>query len=114
MHTEKEVRYDPQTGDRIVTEEVVSDRPVERIVERPTIIKKRAGIGTWLGGLIVGALIIAGGFALLAREQGSYAGAGAVVDQKVANAEQATQNAAENAGDAAKTAGDRIETATDR
>lgn len=106
MHTEKEVRYDPQTGERIVTQDVVSDRPV--------IIKKRAGFGTWLGGLIVGALIIAGGFAFLAREQGSYAGAGAVVDQKVANAEQATQNATEEAGDAAKTAGDKIEAATDR
>ncbi|MEJ0022975.1 MAG: hypothetical protein WDN76_05690 [Alphaproteobacteria bacterium] len=50
MHTEKEVRYDPQTGEKIVTKDVVSDRPVERIVERPTIIKKRAGFGTWLGG----------------------------------------------------------------
>jgi hypothetical protein len=114
MHTEKEVRYDPQTGEKIITQDVVSDRPIERIVERPTIIKKRAGFGTWLGGLIVGAIIIAGGFALLAREQGSYAGAGAVVDQKVATAEQTTGAAAEQAGDAAKTAGDKIENATDR
>lgn len=114
MHREKEVRYDPQTGERIVTEEMVGDRPVERIVERPTIIKKRAGIGTWLGGLIVGAIIIAGGFAFLAHEQGSYSAAGAVVDQKVANAEQATRSAAEEAGDAAKTAGDKVEKATDQ
>ncbi|MEJ0024217.1 MAG: hypothetical protein WDN76_13000 [Alphaproteobacteria bacterium] len=113
MHTEKEVRYDPQTGEKIVTKDVVSDRPVERIVERPTIIKKRAGFGTWLGGLIVGAVIIAGGFAFLAHQQGSYSAAGAVVDQKVANAEQATENATEQAGDAAKTAGDKIDTATD-
>jgi hypothetical protein len=112
MHTEKEVHYDPQTGEKVVT--VIGDRPVETVVERPVIIKKRAGFGTWLGGLIVGAVIIAGGFTFLANQQGSYAGAGAVVDQKVANAEVATQNAAEEAGDAAKAAGDKIETATDR
>jgi hypothetical protein len=109
MHREEEVRYDPQTGEKIVTTDVVTDRPVERI-----IVKKRAGVGTWLGGLIVGALIIAGGFAVLAHEQGSYAGAGAVVDQKVATAEQASRNAAEQAGDAAKTAGDKVEKATDQ
>jgi hypothetical protein len=113
MNREQEVRYDPQTGEKIVTAQSLGDRPVERIIERPTIIKKRAGIGTWLGGLVVGAVIIAGGFAILAREQGSYSAAGAVVDQKVAKAEEATGNAAEQAGDAAKAAGDKIETATD-
>ncbi|HWA21358.1 MAG TPA: hypothetical protein VG735_03070 [Caulobacterales bacterium] len=105
MHREEEVRYDSQTGEKIVAEQSVGDRPV--------IIKKRAGIGTWLGGLVVGALIIAGGFAILVREQGSYSPAGAVVDQKVAKAEEATGKAAEQAGDAAKAAGDKVETATD-
>lgn len=119
MHREKEVRYDPDTGEKIVTEVQTSTRPlpsetrVERVIERPTIIKKRAGVGTWLGGAIVGAAILAGGYALFANEQGSYQGAGAVVDQKLAGAEQATQNAAEKAGDAAKDAGQRIENAAD-
>jgi hypothetical protein len=63
--------------------------------------------------LIVGALLVAGGFSLLARESGSYQGAGAVVDQKVQQTEQSAKDAAENAGDAAKDAGQRIENATD-
>jgi IS30 family transposase len=110
MHREKEVRYDSKTGEQIVTED---GRPVEHIVERPTIIKKRAGIGTWLGGLVVGVLLAAGGMAILANQQGSYQSAGAVVDQKVASAEQTARSTAEEAGDAAKTAGDKIEKATD-
>jgi hypothetical protein len=119
MHREKEVRYDPDTGEKIVTEFETSSRPlpsgtrVERVIEKPTIIKKRAGIGTWLGGAFAGLVLAAGGYALLAHEQGSYQGAGAVVDQKLAGAEQASQNAAEKAGDAAKDAGQRIENATD-
>lgn len=114
MNREQDVHYDPKTGERIVTERIVDDRPVERIVERPTIIKKRAGVGTWLGGLIVGALLVAGGFALLAREEGSFSAAGTAVDQKVASAEEASRNAAEEAGDAAKSAGESVENATDR
>lgn len=119
MHREKEVRYDPDTGEKIVTEVETSSRVapsatrVERVIEKPTIIKKRAGVGTWLGGAIVGVALAAGGYALFAHDQGSYQGAGAVVDQKLAGAEQATERATENAGDAAKEAGQRIENATD-
>lgn len=119
MHREKEVRYDPDTGEKIVTEHIAVDRAVppsarvERIVERPTIIKKRAGVGTWLGGVVVGGLLVAGGMALMANDKGSYQAAGAAVDQKVSETEQATQRATESAGDAAKDAGDKIENATD-
>jgi hypothetical protein len=119
MHREKEVRYNPETGEKIVTEQVVSDRTarpserVERIIEKPTIIKKRAGVGTWLGGVVVGGLLVAGGFALMAQDKGSYQAAGAAVDQKVSETGQATQNAAESVGDAAKDAGQKIENATD-
>ncbi len=113
MHREKEVRYDSKTGEKILTDDVYADGSAERVVERPTIIKKRAGIGTWLGGLVVGVLLAAGGMAILANQQGSYQSAGAVVDQKVANAEQTARSTAEEAGDAAKTAGDKIEKATD-
>ena len=124
MHREKDVRYDPDTGERVVTEIETSTRTrpserrvgetrVERVVERPTIIKKRAGIGTWFGGAIAGLALAAGAYTLLAKDQGSYQGAGAVVDQKLAGAEQASENAAERAGDAVKAAGQRIENATD-
>ncbi len=113
MHREKDVRYDPKTGEQIVRDDVYADRPVERIVERPTIIKKRAGIGTWLGGLVVGILLTAGGLTLLANQQGSYQSAGAVVDEKVDSAERTARSTAEEAGDAAKTAGNKIENATD-
>lgn len=119
MHREKEVRYDPDTGEKVVTEVETSPRlrpsetRVERVIERPMIIKKRAGVGTWLGGAIVGMALVAGGYTLFAHNEGSYQGAGAVMDQKLAGAEQATERAAENAGDAAKAAGQRIENATD-
>lgn len=119
MHRETEVRYDPDTGEKIITEHVATDRVVppservERIVERPTIIKRRAGVGTWLGGVVVGGLLAAGGMALMAQDKGSYQAAGAAVDQKVTETEQATRSATESVGDAAKNAGDKIENATD-
>ncbi|MGE3302029.1 MAG: hypothetical protein AB7M12_02825 [Hyphomonadaceae bacterium] len=113
MNTDKEVRYDPQTGERIITERYV-EPGVERIVKQPVIIKKKPGFGVWLGGAIVGAALLAGGYAYFAHERGSYSAAGAAVDQRVAQAESAVNAAAEDAGDVAKDTGDRIESATDR
>ena len=57
MNTDKEVRYDPQTGERIITERYV-EPGVERIVKQPVIIKKKPGFGVWLGGAIVGAALL--------------------------------------------------------
>lgn len=105
---EAEVTRDPETG-RVTGY-------VERIEEKP----RKKGGGGWLFGLLLGAVLVAGGIAIYANNQGSYQNAGAKVDSQLAQAEvqsrdaaqdtsHAIGNAAENAGDAAERTGDNVQ-----
>ena len=107
-YREAEVARDPETG-RVTGY-------VER-VERP---RKKRGSGMLLG-LLLGAMVVAGGVAIFASNQGGYAQAGATVDQELAQAEEtgreaaadasvAVGAAAESAGDAAEQAGENVQT----
>ena len=105
---EAEVTRDPETG-RVTGY-------VERIEEKP----RKKGGGAMLFGLLLGALLVAGGVAIYANNQGSYQRAGATIDSQLAQTEtqarkavgdasQAVGGAAESAGDAAQRTGDNVQ-----
>ena len=110
-HRETDVVRDPETG------------RVTGYVERTeTVHEKKKGGGGWLFGLILGAILVAGGIAIYANNQGGYEQAGAQTDNALAQAEVETRqaandagaaigNTAEQAGDAAEQAGDEAQSA---
>jgi hypothetical protein len=109
-HRETDVVRDPETG------------RVKGYVERTETVREKRKGGGWLFGLILGAILVAGGIAIYANNQGGYEQAGARTDSALAQAETETRqaandagaaigNAAEEAGDAAEQAGDEAESA---
>lgn len=104
-HRETEVVRDPETG-RVTGY-------VERTEERP----KKSG-GGWIFGLLLGALLVAGGVAIYANNEGGFQQAGVEADRAVEQAQDQTGQAAEQAGDAfnqtAQNAGAAVENAGDQ
>jgi len=109
QHRETEVVRDP-------------DGRVAGYVERTETVREKKKGGGWLFGLILGAILVAGGIAIYATNQGGYEQAGARTDNALAQAESETRqaaneagaaigNAAEQAGDAAEQAGDNAQRA---
>lgn len=103
---ETEVVRDPETGR-------VTSYVEHHVEERP----KKSG-GGWLLGLILGALLVVGGIAIYANNQGGFQQAGVEADRAVEQAQTQTGQAAEQAGDAfnqtAQNAGEAVENAGDQ
>lgn len=94
----RETHVERDADGRVTDTKVIVDRP-----------KRRGGFG-W--GMLLGALVIAGGILAFAYSQGSFQQAGVEADRATAQVEAQTSTAAENAGDALETAGDQAERAT--
>ena len=74
----------------------IRDQPPESV--EPEVVERRVYVEEkrrprFLLGLIIGALLVAGGIALFAGNEGSYETAGARVDQNLAAADDAAQTA---------------------
>ncbi len=96
--------------DRVVTTSVASSADVDKAYQRGRQRERLARRGSPLFNLIILlAVVVAGVFIYLAVRQGSFTGAGAVVDQKLDQTAHTInaplKSAAENTGDALKKAG---------
>jgi hypothetical protein len=101
-------------------EVVVRDQPAlavePEVVERTVFVEDKRP--RFLLGLVLGAVLLAGGVAVFANHEGSYQTAGANADQALAQAQQTTESVTSDAttkiGAATENAGDAIETQTDK
>ncbi len=96
--------------DRVVTTSVASSADVDKAYQRGRQRERLARRGSPLfNSIILLAVVVAGVFIYLAVRQGSFTGAGAVVDQKLDQTAHTInaplKSAAENTGDALKKAG---------
>lgn len=101
IHREADIVRDPETG-RVTGY-------VEHVEERP-----RRGGGGLIFGLLLGALLVAGGIAVYATNQGGYQRAGAEADSAVAEARAQTAQAADRAGAAIDRTADKVGDAAER
>ena len=95
----RETHVERDADGRVIDTKVIVDRP-----------KKKGGFAP---GLILGAILVAGGIGAYAYSQGSFENAGSQADRATVVAEEQVGSTIETTGDALETAGDNAEQATD-